>query len=58
MRSRRDAKLQFGGVPAVLASLRVIGLASGTSEDMPEGTDMPFGVSGASFGRGDSSQGW
>ena len=28
-----------------------------TSGDMPEGTDMPFGMSGASFGRVDVSQG-
>ena len=57
MRGRGAAKPQFGSIPAVLAGLGVIGPALGTSEDMPEGTDTPFGVSGASFGRGDSSQG-
>ena len=35
-----------------------VGSTSGTSEDVPEGTDTPFGVSGASFGRSDSSQRW
>ena len=29
----------------------------GTSGDVPEGMDMPFSVSGASFGRVDASQG-
>ena len=43
-------KLWFGGIPAVLAGLGVVGPALGMSED------MPFGMSGASFGRGDSSQ--
>ena len=34
-----------------------VGSMLGTSEDVPEGMDTLFGVSGASFGRGDSSQG-
>ena len=35
-----------------------IGSTLGTSKDMPKSTDMPFGVSGASFRCSDSSQGW